>query len=52
MRLEVKDKKGVLSNVTKTFSINKVSIKRLIQNHTKKKKFFNLNYNSKPKTLI
>ncbi len=38
MRLEVKDKKGVLSNVTKTFSINKVSIKRLIQNPYKNKK--------------
>ena len=38
MRFEVKDKKGVLSNVTKTFSINKVSIKRLIQNPYKNKK--------------
>ena len=38
VRLEVKDKKGVLSNVTKIFSINKVSIKRLIQKPYKNKK--------------
>tara|TARA_B100000965_G_scaffold404824_1_gene436750 strand:+ start:1825 stop:3114 length:1290 start_codon:yes stop_codon:yes gene_type:complete len=38
IRLEVKDIKGVLSNVTKVFSINKVSIKRLIQNPFNSKK--------------
>ena len=38
VRLDVLDKKGVLSNITKIFSNNKVSIKRLIQNPTKSKK--------------
>ena len=38
MRLEVKDKSGVLSNITNIFSKNKVSIKRLIQNPSKSKK--------------
>ncbi len=32
LRFEVKDKPGVLSNITNIFSRNKVSIKRLIQN--------------------
>ena len=39
MRFEVLDKPGVLSNITKVFSKNKVSIKRLIQNPNKSKKF-------------
>ena len=39
LRFEVIDKPGVLSNITKIFSINKVSIKRLIQNPYKSKKF-------------
>ena len=38
LRLEVLDKPGVLSNITKIFSINKVSIKRLIQNPNSLKK--------------
>ena len=38
LRLDVKDKHGVLSNITKTLSKNKVSIKRLIQNPYKSKK--------------
>ena len=38
LRLEVKDKSGVLSNITNIFSKNKVSIKRLIQNPSKKKR--------------
>ena len=38
VRLDVKDKHGVLSNITKTFSRFKVSIKRLIQNPAKSKK--------------
>ena len=38
MRFEVIDKPGVLSNITNIFSINKVSIKRLIQNPNKSKK--------------
>ena len=39
MRFEVLDKPGVLSNITNIFSKNKVSIKRLIQNPNKSKKF-------------
>ena len=35
LRFEVKDKPGVLSKITKIFSKNKVSIKRLIQNPQK-----------------
>ena len=38
LRFEVKDEPGVLSNITKIFSKNKVSIKRLIQNPSRSKK--------------
>ena len=38
IRLNVKDKYGVLSNVTKIFSNNKVSIKRVLQSPFKNKK--------------
>ena len=38
LRFEVMDKQGILSNITKIFSNNKVSIKRLIQNPNKNKK--------------
>ena len=38
IRLNVKDKYGVLSNITKIFSKNKVSIKRVLQNPFKTKK--------------
>jgi len=38
LRLEVKDKHGILSNITKVMAKNKVSIKRLIQNPTINKK--------------
>ena len=38
IRLEVKDKYGVLSDVTKIFSQNKVSIKRVLQTPHKSKK--------------
>ena len=38
IRLNVKDKYGVLSDVTKVFSANKVSIKRVLQNPYKNKK--------------
>ena len=38
LRFEVLDKPGVLSNITNTFSKNKVSIKRLLQNPNKGKK--------------
>ncbi len=37
IRFEVLDKQGILSNITKVFSQNKVSIKRLIQNPNKSK---------------
>ena len=39
LRFEVADKSGVLSNITNIFSKNKVSIKRLVQNPNKNKKF-------------
>ena len=39
LRFEVKDKPGVLSNITSVFSKNKVSIKRLIQDPNKSKKY-------------
>lgn len=39
LRFEVLDKPGILSNITKIFSKYKVSIKRLIQNPYKSKKF-------------
>ena len=38
LRIDVKDKSGVLSNITKTMAKNRVSIKRLIQNPYKSKK--------------
>ena len=38
LRLDVKDKHGILSDITKVMAKNKVSIKRLIQNPTKNKK--------------
>ena len=38
LRFEVLDKPGILSNITNIFSINKVSIKRLLQNPEKEKK--------------
>ena len=39
VRIDVQDKPGVLTNITKVFSQNKVSIKRVIQNPYKSKKF-------------
>jgi homoserine dehydrogenase len=38
LRIEVKDKRGVLSSISKTFAKNKISIKNLIQNPDKKNK--------------
>ena len=38
LRLDVKDKHGILSDITKIMAENKVSIKRLIQNPTDNKK--------------
>ncbi len=54
LRFEVLDKPGVLSNITNVFSKNKVSIKRLIQNPNKLKKFSSIviiTHNSKDKSL-
>ena len=39
IRLDVTDKTGVLSSITKILSKNKISVKRLIQNPLKSKKF-------------
>ena len=39
IRVNVKDKHGVLSDITKTMAKNKVSVKRLIQNPYKSKKY-------------
>ena len=39
IRIDVKDKYGVLSNITKIFASNKVSIKRVIQNPIKSKNY-------------
>ena len=54
LRFEVLDKPGVLSNITKIFSKNKVSIKRLIQNPNKLRKYSSIiiiTHNSKDKFL-
>ena len=54
LRFEVLDKSGVLSNITKIFSKNKVSIKRVIQNPNKSKKFSSIvviTHNTKNKFL-
>ena len=54
LRFEVIDKPGVLSDITSIFSKNKVSIKRLIQNPNKSKKFSSIviiTHNSKDKSL-
>ena len=53
-RFEVIDRPGVLSNITSIFSKNKVSIKRLIQNPYKSKRFSSIiivTHNSKDKFL-
>ena len=54
LRFEVLDRPGVLSNITSIFSRNKVSIKRLIQNPNKSKKFSSIviiTHSSKDKFL-
>ena len=54
LRFEVLDKPGVLSNITKIFSKNKVSIKRLIQNPYKSKRFSSIiiiTHNSKDNSI-
>ena len=42
LRLDVKDKHGILSDITKVMAKNKVSVKRLIQNPTLNKKMHQL----------
>ena len=54
LRFDVLDKPGVLSNITRIFSKNKVSIKRLIQNPSKSKRNSSIviiTHNSKDKNL-
>ena len=54
LRFEVLDRPGILSNITKIFSNNKVSIKRLIQRPYKLKKFSSIvivTHNSQNKYL-
>ena len=54
LRFDVLDKPGILSNITSVFSKNKVSIKRLIQNPNKSKKFSSIivvTHSSKDKFL-
>jgi len=54
LRFEVKDKPGVLSNITQVFSKNNVSIKRLIQNPNKSRKSSSIviiSHDSKDKSL-
>jgi len=55
IRLDVIDKKGVLSSITKTMSKNKISVKRLIQKPFKGKKFASIviiSHKAKNKNLI
>tara|TARA_B100001093_G_scaffold517361_1_gene598695 strand:- start:2002 stop:3288 length:1287 start_codon:yes stop_codon:yes gene_type:complete len=54
LRFEVVDRPGVLSKITNIFSKNKVSIKRLVQNPNKNKKFSSIiiiTHKSKNKSL-
>jgi len=54
LRFEVIDKSGVLLNITRIFSKNKVSIKRLVQNPNKNKKISSIiiiTHKSKNKSL-
>ena len=55
IRLDVIDKKGVLSSITKTMSKNKISVKRLIQNPFRGKKFASIviiSHKTKNKNLV
>ena len=55
IRLDVVDKKGVLSSITKTMSRNKISVKRLIQNPFRGKKFASIiiiSHKAKNKNLV
>ena len=54
IRLDVIDKKGVLSEITKLMSKNKISVKRLIQNPLNQKKYASIimiSHKSKDKNL-
>ena len=55
IRLDVVDKTGVLSSITKNLSKNKVSVKRLIQNPYKSKKYASIiiiSHESKNSNLV
>ena len=55
IRLDVVDKKGVLSSITKIMSKNKISVKRLIQNPFRRKKFASIifiSHKAKNKNLV
>ncbi len=55
LRFEVVDKPGVLSNITKIFSKNNVSIKRLVQNPNKNRKISSIiiiTHTCKNKSLV
>tara|TARA_Y100000590_G_scaffold454812_2_gene602275 strand:+ start:513 stop:1805 length:1293 start_codon:yes stop_codon:yes gene_type:complete len=55
IRLDVIDKKGVLSSITKIMSKNKISVKRLIQNPLRGKKFASIvivSHKAKNKNLV
>ena len=55
IRLDVIDKKGVLSSITKIMSKNKISVKRLIQNPFKSKKYATIiliSHKAKNKNLV
>ena len=55
IRLDVIDKKGVLSSITKVMSKNKISVKRLIQNPFRGKKYASIimiSHKAKNKNLV
>ncbi len=55
IRLDVIDRKGVLSSITKVMSKNKISVKRLIQNPFKGKKYASIiivSHKAKNKNLV
>ena len=55
IRLDVIDKKGVLSSITKIMSKNKISVKRLIQSPSKSKKYATIiliSHKTKNKNLV
>ena len=55
IRLDVIDKKGVLSSITKIMSKNKISVKRLVQSPSKSKKYATIiliSHKTKNKNLV